>query len=1095
MKKELLCASCGHENLTTSRFCAVCGAHMERRCPQCSNAVSDSAIFCDQCGCDIATAQSSNAVALENSHVMLERRQMTVMFCDLRDYTRHSEVLDPEDLRLVLRLFQDSSATVTQKFGGYVSQYLGDGILTLFGFPTANDDDSLRAVLAAMEIVKKIRSMSVDVSTGPLRIAVRIGIATGVVVSGDVIGNIHSREQAIIGNTPNLAARLQSAAGTNEIIVSETTYRLVRHRIEFERVGPLSLYGLSMQTLGYRVCGVAKPSFSSHVRCEPDISSLVNRVEEMEILSQLWSQASKGDGRIVFLQGEPGIGKSRLVQELLRRVSTETHHAMEVHCSSYRVNSALYPFRALLQENKLCQSISSPDRQTESDGPTETRIRELVSKILDALKTSSDNDAHTAAPSEQPYDSIIGLLKTVSAEKPLLFVVEDVHWADPSTIQLIERLLDQIIREPILVVVTSRSGDHSHWLSKRHTVQMVLDRLNPEDTETFVDACTELAPLTSLVRDVIVKRSDGVPLFIEQLSQSILEKSGIEDAGHTLISGEIPGTLRDLLMARLDKLGEAKVLAQLGAVIGREFTHDMLAAVANCTPGELSVHLSRLLNSGLIIEMRRSSTSDYQFKHSLIRDTAYDSLLTQNRSEFHRRIADAMETRFPEMVHSQPDVLARHCVLSGQLMKAVQYWDIASEQALQQSANLEAWNHATEGLRYLAEIDNGKRRDELALSLYIHQSTAISGTQGDSVPEVEAIHLKAEKLLDTVQNQRLAFALVREMHAFHLIRGPLKRAVQLGHQLSDLAAQQNDTQILTDSRRVLGWTYICHGELEKGKALVRDALSIYDKSDSREHTRHDTIDPGAVGMINLAWSEWLTGNPDIASNLARDAVKLSREIDHPYTLAYALCMAAAVFQCRREPEGVLPLVDEAISVATGRNYSYWISWGMSLRGWAISQLGQNRLGNASLATGLASYSSSGATLFMPHILCMSAESLSLSGRHTDARRQLLQAAQIEASNQIYFYSAETQRLLAKSAAELNDVDACVAHFQNSLRIARAQNARGFELRSAVSITECPCAGKKIAPDSRELLKNAMNKLHEGQGSLDYQLAMKLCAIV
>jgi len=507
----------------------------------------------------------------------------------------------------------------------------------------------------------------------------------------------------------------------------------------------------------------------------------------------------------------------------------------------------------------------------------------------------------------------------------------------------------------------------------------------------------------------------------------------------------------------------------------------------------LDAHLTRLVGSELVFQFDSGSKRNYRFKHSLIQDTAYESLITSRKAEFHKRIATAMETLDPDVGQLQPELMAKHFAKSGQAIKAVEYWNRASERSLQQSANVEALHHAYEGLSYLPEqSDDGGSRDLLAASLFIHLSAAISGTKGDADPEVEAVHQKAAAILERIDSRELTFQLTNKRRAFYHLRGPLDRAVELGIDMLRMAEADGDSQTLTDSRRSLGWSYVCCGELEKGQALLREALSTYDKIDSQDHTKHDTIDPGGVGTINLAWSEWLIGKSDSAARLAREAISLSREIDHSYTLSYALCMAAAVFQCRREPEVVLPLVDEAVSVARKRDYRYWVAWGESLKGWASARLHGKDCGLQSLADSLVNYHATGATLFEPHILCMHAESLCAVGRHADALCRLELAVRTESLNGIHFYSAETQRLLGVVSSALGDSSSSIQHFRKALDIARTQKAGSFELRTASSIVRCS-QSEAIVPEAERILFAARTRdeCHSVDAELQSELGVPI----
>jgi tetratricopeptide (TPR) repeat protein len=823
---------------------------------------------------------------------------------------------------------------------------------------------------------------------------------------------------------------------------------------------------------------------------------MVGRETELGHLIQQWRCAKKGTGRVVLIQGEAGIGKSRLVQELKTSIDQKSHNNLELRCSSYLTNSALHPVFELFRENvetglpEFAESISKEDEKQASE------IQSLVATVSSAENVNSGSAIPGSNPIELPLNATIQLLVAISEYKPLLLVVEDFQWADPSTERLIDLLVDQVPLEKILVVISSRPESRPQWLTRGHATQLTLDRLNPEDVEAMVYAHAGNSPLVDSLCRIVVKKSDGVPLFIEELTKTILSEQAIKlrndtnESVYDLDDLDVPETLRDSLMARLDQLGEAKVIAQFGSAIGRDFTYDMLRVVTKFSEDRLAKLLSRLVSSELIFQRGVDSSRRYHFKHSLIQDTAYESLVRSTRIEFHKRIASALENQFSSIGRSQPELMARHYALSEQTVEAAAYWNLASERALQQSANLEALHHASEGLRYVADLVDDQQRNELLLSLYIHLSTAIAGTKGDAVPEVEDIHKKALAILNRSGNSSLTFSLTREMHAYYLIRGPLKRAVELGHRMLELAEDSSDPMILIESRRSLGWTYMCYGELEKGQILIRKALSGYEAVNSRDHTRRDTIDPGCVGMINLAWSEWLAGNSDTAARLAREAIALSREIDHSYTLAYTICMGAAVFQCRREPEVVLPLVDEAIPIAKKRDYSYWVAWGTCMQGWAKAQLGDPELGIQALIDGLKDYRDTGATLFVPYILCMTAESQCLVGRHAEARRHLMLAADIESNNQIYFYSAETQRSLATVESQLGETESSVIHFQKALDIAKTQKAGNFGLRIALSIMQSPLSSL-IVHDAKKALASALSNIREGQEDKDHQDARDL----
>lgn len=1017
--------------------------------------------YCSRCGCRALNDETLATAVNTHEPTALERRQMTVLFCDLRHSTRLSIELDAEDLRSVLRLFQDCCASSINRYGGYISRYMGDGLLALFGYPSAHDDDAHRAVLAGIDIVNNVSTMSIDFAGNTINLAVRVGIATGIVVSGDIIGEKSSAEIVVVGNTPNLASRLQTSAGTNKILLSERTFRLVRKLVRCKPAGPFILNGFSGPVSAYQVIAPISPDESQGSSTTLGANRIfVNREEELGGLLLCWSNAKDGEGGVAVIQGEAGIGKSRIVEEFQFQISTDPHFVIEARCSSLLVNSSLHPVFELFRDQSKGGIFGCVQHLLNDGSQDADKVENLFSAIEGAERVNAGLVSQDKRQIEQPYFEIIQLLISISRYRPLLFVIEDCHWADPSTIRLIELLAEQIDTVRLLVIVSARPEFRPTWLHTSNVTLLVLSGLESDYSEKLVKARTVNTPFSNQLCDLVVEKSDGVPLYIEELTQSILEQRNSNDTSETAKRKNstekviVPDTLRDLLMARLDQLGDAKSIAQIGATIGKEFSNELLALVSEVDQGTLDRQIARLVDAQIVFKQDLPAEKRYSFRHSLIQDTAYDSLVSSRRSEYHRRIAKALEAGFSGLGRAKPELLARHFALSGQFPKSVEYWTHACERSLQQSANLEALNHANQGLYYLSKIDDySESRDELALSLYVHLVAAIAGTRGDADPEVETIYQKAVEISDRLNNKELEYQLINHRRAFYQIRGSISVAIELSKKMLQIADDSGDTQNLTESQRCLGWAYICHGELEKGRSVVQRALSIYRKRDSSEYTRHDTIDPGGVGTINLAWSEWLLGNTPRAKRLADNAVALSREIGHSYTLAYTLSMSAAVFQCVGDAEKVQHLTDEALDVATRRGYRYWIAWGTCFKGWVLSRNQRTSSGIEFLENGLRDYRSTGANLFVPQILCMLADALLALDFNQEAYEQLKLAINSESTSEVYFFSAESRRLAGVAMYKSGDQDKARAYLDDALRIARQQHAKNFEKRVLSSIRE------------------------------------------
>jgi class 3 adenylate cyclase/tetratricopeptide (TPR) repeat protein len=1103
---EFCCQSCGHRNRADARFCADCGVLLERACWQCGRHVTPLARYCDRCGTKLDGSEqpggaSAPAVVGERFEEP-ERRQLTVMFCDLVESTRLARLLDPEELRHVIRSFQDACGGVVAHYGGYISRYAGDGILILFGYPRAHDDDAQRAAWAGLEIVKAVSSLQASTSTDPVQLSVRIGIATGLVVAGDIIGKQASQEKAIVGETPALAARLQALARPNGILVSQATYRLIGDTLPCRPAGSHALKGYAEPVEVFEVNASTLARKTVTGLAGRKLTPLVGRDRDLALLTEHWAQTSAGRGRTVFVRGEPGIGKSRIVAELKASLEPGGHRVVECGCSPYFTNSPLYPVIDMFQH--LVRPSPSDTQETivakleaaiDTNGHAFAHASELASLLL-APKETPEGDGRIAPEPERirPLELIISLLLALAHSRPLLFIVENLHWADPSTLRLLSLLVDQAPSTRILVLATARPECRPDWLSRSHTTDLELVRLMPAEAEAMVDTLTADTPLPPALRELLVTKSDGVPLFVEELTRTVVDVADLEieisDFSGTGTT-PIPETLRDSLMARLDRMQDAKQLAQLAAVIGRHFSYALLRAVANIDEVDLQDRLTRLVDAELLYEHGHRPESCYSFKHALIRDTAYDSLLTSKRREYHGRIAAVIEAEFAGISGMHLEMIARHYAMARANQKACDFWKRAGELALQRSADLEAANHAREGLRIVGTLDDGPTKDKLELGLQVILATSLSATEGYAVPQVEDAYGRALQLCESIEaSDNFFFPVFRGLHSFYLLRGPLAQAIHIGNRLVEIAKTRRDNITLTEATRCLGWTLFCNGRMREGQEHVQRAIAMYDQAYSREHTRHNVSDAGGVGLVNLAWINWFLGYPDAAVNCARKAIDLARQIDHPFTLAYALCMSAAVYQCRREPDSVELLAKEAVAIAAKHAFPYWDAWGTSLLGWTMAQRKAEDQGIATIRKGLADYRATGAALFVPYILNMLAEALARKG---DARAaaDLLHEALVEEQNRgIHLFSAETHRLLAKIMWDLGDQKAAREGFERALGLARNQAARSLELRTTASIV-------KTAPDAgetrraRERLEAILDSMREGHNTLDYREALRL----
>src|SRR3990170_3228369 len=721
------CRSCGFENPEGINFCGGCGVPLKNLCINCGFENPSQFKFCGVCG-KPHTAQLSPTRPTQT--IEAERRQLTVMFCDLVGSTALSEQLDPEELREVVRAYQEVCAEVIDRFEGYIAQYLGDGLLVYFGYPLAHEDDAQRAVRAGLEIVGVIHELPLHNTRLQQSLRVRIGIHTGPVVVGE-IGRGERREQLALGDTLNITSRLQDLAEPNTVVISFVTYHLTEGLFECRDLGLHRLKGVSAPVQMYRILGESAVRSRFEVAITKGLTPLVGREQEVGLLLERWEKVKEGMGQVVLLCGEPGIGKSRLMQVLKERLSGETHVRIESRCSPYYQNSALYPIIDQLQRLLFRREDSHEQKLGKLEvvlGQYGFSLEEIV-PLFASLLSVPLNESYpplTLSPQRQKQKTLEALLAWLLKEgekQPVLRIVEDLHWVDSSTLEYLSLLVEQVPKTHIFALFTFRPDFIPPWAMRSHLTQIVLSRLTRKQAEVMVERVTGGKALPVEVVQQVVTKTDGVPLFVEELTKTVLE-SGLlrEGDGHYELTGPlpplaIPTTLHDSLMARLDRLATAKEVVQLGATLGREFTYELLKAVSPLDEVTLQTGLDKLVEAELLYQRGLPPQARYFFKHALIQDAAYQSLLKSKKQQYHQKIGKILEERFPETVETEPELLAHHYTEAGLRGEAIAYWHRAGERARQSSANVEAIGHLTKGLELLKTLPDTPERTQQELDL------------------------------------------------------------------------------------------------------------------------------------------------------------------------------------------------------------------------------------------------------------------------------------------------------------------------------------------------------------------------------------------
>ena len=780
-------------------------------------------------------AQSERATAAG------ERRQLTVMFCDLVGSTALSEQLDPEELQSVIQTYQEVSAQVIERYEGYIAQYLGDGLLVYFGYPAAHEDDAARAIRAGLELVTALGQARSQFSQP---VQVRIGIHTGLVVIGDMGGGSR-HEQLALGETPNIAARIQGQAEPDEVVISAATYHLVEGLFACEDRGQPELKGVSKRLTLHRVIKEGEGQSRFQVVAHKGLTHLVGRDYEGSLLHERWEQAKEGAGQVVLLSGEPGIGKSRLVEVLKETVRQEGARYRELRCSPYHQNSALSPiidyFRNLLQlssDDSPERSVTKLQQALQHYHFPQADTLALLTALL-SLPRPQDIAQSTYSLQKQKeltYAAIVAWLCEDAQQQAVAYTWEDLHWADPSTLEVLSLFLDQVPTSGLFVTLTFRPEFTPPWVAHSYMSHLTLSRLSQSQVEQMVERVTNGKTLPATVVEQIAAKTDGVPLFVEELTKTIIE-SGLVQAvnNHYELDGSlstlhVPTTLQDSLMARLDRLGIAKDVAQRGAVIGREFSYRLLQAIATLDEETLQDGLSQLVDAELVYQRGVPPEAQYQFKHALVRDTAYQSLLKRTRQQYHQQIGHVLEAQFAETVETQPEIVAYHYTEASLAPQAIVYWQRAGQRAVTRSAYTEAVVHLSQGLALLKTLPDTPERVQQELSLHVSLGTSLMMTKGQAAPEVGHTYARARELCQQLGDTSQLFRVLGGLSTFHFGRGELQTACELGAQLLALAQRQPDPAIFLRAHMALGQALFYRGELTAAREQCEQLMSGHIRS-------------------------------------------------------------------------------------------------------------------------------------------------------------------------------------------------------------------------------------------------------------------------
>ena len=1032
-----------------------------------------------------------------------ERRQLTVLFCDLVGSTALGEKLDPEELRSLLHAYRIHCGDVIARYDGFVARYVGDGILTYFGWPTANEDDAERAVRAALEIVHTVkRASSIE------DLSVHIGIATGHVVVGEQVGAGDQSELAV-GSTPNLAARLQGLAAADQIVIATSTRRLVGNAFELSDLGEHDLKGIAEPVHAWRV-EHAQPSRSRFdaSRGGQALTPLVGRKEEFDLMLQRWSQAKDGKGQVVLLSGEPGIGKSRILNALRKRLEAQGVQAQRFQCLPYYKNSAFWPSTDNLERTlKFTRDETTDAKLDKLEALIVTQYGRPLADVrfVASILSIPCEQRYGALPmtpqrlKDETLRTLVDITEAAARLRPRVMLIEDAHWADHTTLEVLDLLIDRVKTVPLLVVLTHRPEFQSRWSGQGHVVVLNLSQLSRAQSAAMVSALAGGKALPAALLEQILTRTDGVPLFVEELTKSILELGELKEEGNyyeyggSVRSVTIPATLRDSLMARLDRLMRAKEIAQIGAAVGREFSYELIAAVAPMPQAQLDDALARLGESGLAFRRGTPPDAIYTFKHALVQDAAYDSLLKRRRQELHAKIAGVIEERFPNIRATEPEVLAHHLAAAGLAKAAIPIWQAAGELALRRMALPEAISHLNQGLALIATLPRSSQQDTSELRLRIVLGTAWVALKGWATPEVWTSLHPALALAKSLERHDALAPIFVGLFTNVVTQGRVAEALPWAQEALDLAKSTCDVGLLVTGHTVACICDCYAGEFTTAAEHADKVVDLYDAEGHRHFADILNTDPKTAVGAFASISTWILGYPDRALRLNHEKDAHARRRGHPFDLGFALIRGAHEFDHRCDHEDLRKRAEECERL--GRENSLPFLWAMLApisHGEALIREGKVAEGIIPLKAGMAVWEASGGKLRGPTLKALLAEGMAQVGDVTHALHLIDEViTQIERPGwEERLHYAEILRLKGWMLSLKGDLAGAERNYLTSLDWARRQQARMWELRTSASLARLwQSQGKRL--EAYQLLAPVYGWFTEGFDTRDLQEAKML----
>jgi len=1055
------------------------------------------ATLSDAAGSETAPVPPADVAAIAPSGA--ERRQLTVMFCDLVGSTALAMRLDPEDLRDVIGSYHIAVAEKVGRFGGYVAKYMGDGVLVYFGYPQAHEDDAERAVRAGLALAERVSLFAASET-----LSVRIGIATGLVVVGDLIGQGEVQERGVVGETPNLAARLQALAPPGGVLIAEATRRLLGALFEYEDLGTAELKGFAV---GVRVWRVVRPSQveSRFEALRVGVAMpLIGRDEELDLLLRRWQRAAAGEGQLVLLSGEPGIGKSRLTAALQERLREAPHTRLRYFCSPHHQDSALHPFIAQLEHAAgFVREDAADAKRTKLVallGEPDTSNAEAVGLIADLLSVPSDGryPPLPADPQQRRAATLAALvaqLERMAEVTPVLMIFEDAHWADASSLELLDHTVEGLRRLPVLLVLTHRPEFAPQWVGQASVASIALSRLGGREAAALAANVAGGKSLPQDILDRIVERTDGIPLFIEELTKSLIEGGLLreEATGYALAGAlpalAIPSSLQASLLARLDRLAPVREVAQIGAAIGREFSKELLAAVARRSEVQLAEAFDQLIAAGLVLRRGSTLQDSYVFKHALVQDAAYSTLLRGQRQELHARIAKILEERFLDTAETQPELLAHHYTEAALFESAVAYWHKAGDRASRRSANAEAAAHFRRGLNLIPHLPDHAAQLSAELKIQYALGRSLMATEGYGSKVAAEAYRRASELCEQADDREAVMRVLLGLRAVSHVSGDIDAARLHGTRCLEIAEKMGHSAFITEACASLSHTLCMSGAFIQARSQLNKITVAYRSAAPGIYQPVMGLDPEVMGLCVTGWNEWILGYPDRGLEAARQAIQVARSLNHLQSLDNSLSAAALVCLLRDDVEPAIVLADEAIAISREQGMKFRLAIAQLMRTCALSKIRQH-LGNnvEQLTEGIAQYIATGGTSgYMEFFYAALSEAHQISGNLCEAIRTM---DEVRSKVRTKWWTAELHRAEGDLLLAQHQTGQAEHSYWTAIETAHQQQAVSWKLRAATSLARLWHDQGKRA-EARELLFPIYSWFTEGFDTADLKAAKAL----